>query len=154
MGRIQVVRDGPAVVDAQGQHGGVLAGAGVVQGRGFQARFDQGLGRGPVQGRMDAALEGVRRQPQPGQDLGGQFHLEVLAGQRPGKQGQLLRPEPEGRGGAGGEDGQGLKGLGQGAHADPGLGVAQAVAQVAGGIHHRDVAPVATLHPGTAGYFD
>ena len=45
---------------------------------------------------------------------------------RPGKQGQLRRPEPEGRRGAGGEDGQGLKGLGQGAHADPGLGVAQA----------------------------
>ena len=73
---------------------------------------------------------------------------------RPGKQGQLLGPEPEGGGGAAGEDGQGLKGLGQGAHADPGLGVAQAMAQVAGGVHHRDVAPVATLHPGAAGYFD
>ena len=61
VGRIQVIRDGPAVVDAQGQHGGVLAGAGVVQGRGFQAGLHQGLGRGAVQGRMDAALEGLRR---------------------------------------------------------------------------------------------
>ena len=154
MGRIQVVRDGPAVVDAQGQHGGVLAGAGVVQGRGFQARFHQGLGRGAVQGRMHAALEGVRRQPQPRQDLGGQFHLEVLAAQRPGKQGQLRRPEPEGRRRPAGEDGQGLEGLGQGAHADPGLGVAQAVAQVSGGVHHRDVASMRTLDPGAAGYFD
>ena len=154
MGRIQVVGDGPAVVDAQGQHGGVLAGAGVVERGGFQAGLHQGLGRGPVQGRMDPALEGVRFEPQTVQNPGRQFHLKILARQRPGKQGQLLRPEPEGRGRPGGENGQGLKGLGQGPHADPGLGIAQAVAQVAGGIHHRDVAPVRTLHPGTAGDFD
>ena len=103
---------------------------------------------------MHAALEGVRRQPQPDQDLGGQLHLEVLPAQRPGKQGQLRRPEPEGRGGAGGDHSQGLEGLGQGTHADPGLGVAQGVAQGAAGVHHRDVAPMATLHSRAAGYFD
>ena len=63
-------------------------------------------------------------------------------------------PNPKAVGRPAGEDGQGLEGLGQGAHADPGLGVAQAVAQVAGGVHHRDVAPMRTLHLGAAGYFD
>ena len=123
-------------------------------GVGFRPALHQGLGRGAVQGGMDPALEGLGGEAQPRQNFGGQFHLEVLAGKRPGKQGQLLGPEPEGRGGAAGEDGQGLKGLGQGAHADPGLGVAQVMAQVPGGVHHRDVAPVTTLDPGAAGYFD
>ena len=153
VGRVEVILDGPAVVDAEGQHGGVLAGAGVLQGAGFLPGLGQGLGRGLMQGRMRAALQGLGFQAQALQDGGDQEGLEVLAGEGPGEQGQFRGPEPEGLGRPAGQDRQGLKGLGQGTQADQGFRVAQLVEQLAGGVRHHNLAAMAALHFRPAGYF-
>ena len=153
VGRIEVVVDRPAVMDAEGQHGGVLAGAGMLQGAGLPPGLGQGLGRGLMQGRMRAALQGLGFQAQALQDGGDQKGLEILAGEGPGKEGQFRGPESEGLRRPAGQDRQGLEGLGQGAQADQDFRVADLMVQFAGGIRHHNLAAMAALHFRPAGYF-
>ena len=102
---------------------------------------------------MGAALQGLGFQAQPFQDGGDQKGLEILAGEGPGEQGQFRGPEAEGLRRPAGQDRQGLKGLGQGAQADQDFRVAHLMVQLAGGIRHHNLAAMAALHFGTAGYF-
>jgi len=78
--KFQIVVHRPAVVHAKGQHGSVLAGTGMVQGAWGYTGLGQGLGRGPVQGRVAATAQRFGLEVKPGQNARGKLHLEVLAG--------------------------------------------------------------------------